>query len=298
MKRNFIFPYRIKSIALIITSMLLFFASCKNKSEENIIVVSVEPQRAILEEIVGDRYKVVTMLAKGANPETFEPGMASRLQLEQAKAYFTTGHLPFETKLKDAFNNENKTKFIDVSKGIEPVYGTHEHHHADGTVHSHRGEPDPHVWTSVRNARIMALNMLEAMKNIDPDGSEYYEERWNSLDHRLDSLDKAFSNQLSRPGINRSFAVWHPSLSYFARDYDLKQISVGYENKDMPALTLQRIVENAKADSVSVFFFQQEFDSRQATSLNNELGTELITINPLDYEWEEQLRNIVSQLCR
>ena len=31
-----------------------------------------------------------------------------------------------------------------------------------------------------------------------------------------------------------SFVVWHPSLSYFARDYGLEQISLEYDGKEVP----------------------------------------------------------------
>lgn len=265
-------------------------------------MVSIEPQRALLEEIVGDKYKVETVLAAGANPETFEPGMQTRLNLENADAYFVTGYLPFEQKL--GANLSGSTKIVDTSKGITPVYGTHEHshehshgdNHAHGHAHAHNA--DPHVWTSVRNAGVMAANMFEFLKKTDPENEEYYRGRFEALQNRLDSLDRDFSERIgSIPG-NKAFAIWHPSLSYLARDYGLEQIAVGFENKEMPASTLRKVIEEARNDSVRVFFFQNEFDSRQAETLNNELGTELIIINPMDYEWEQQLERIVSALCR
>lgn len=287
-----------------VAACLAVVASCnKDKTDQNILIVSVDPQRAMLEEIVGDKYKVISVLTPGANPETFEPGMQMRRNLEDADAYFTVGYLPFEEVLERSAGKY--TNIVNSSVGIAPIYGTHSHEHGHGHAHSHGEEghhdhsgADPHVWTSVKNAKIIAANMLAAMKDIDPTNKDYYESRYSILASRLDSLDRAYTSRLSAPDINHAFAVWHPSLSYLARDYGLEQIAVGYENKEMPPSVLRNVIDEAREDSVKVLFFQKEFDSRQVENLNKELGTELITINPLDYEWEKQLDVIVSALCR
>lgn len=276
---------------LIVAIVAAVTAACNTNKKDNTLLVSIEPQRAMLNEIVGDRYEVVSVLSPGANPETFEPSMNARKQIERAAAYFTTGNLPFEQKLTDG-----DIKVVDTSVGITPVYGTHDHGHDHGHNHDHDNGADPHVWTSVKNARIMAHNMYNAVVEMDPDGKDYYTARWSALDHRLDSLDRDFAARLA--DAPRAFAIWHPSLSYMARDYGLEQIAVGFENKEIPAGVLKDVIDEARADGVRVFFFQKEFDSRQANSLNDELGTELVQINLLTYDWERELDRIVSAMCR
>ena len=283
----------IKSFFLFVSLFILM--SCGKAEQENVLVVSVEPQKALLKEIVGDRFEVVAMLPPGANPEVFEPGMQTRQQLETAKAFMTTGYLPFETKLAEA--NGGRVKVVNTSKGIQPVYGTHGHAHEG---HSHVGGDgaDPHIWTSVKNAKIIAKNMYESVIELDPEGKEYYTPRYEKLITRLDSLDNAFDKRLSAEGITKSFAIWHPSLSYFARDYDLEQIAVGYENKEVSVSTQSKVIDEVKEEGVKVFFFQKTYDSTQATTLNDAMGTTLVPINPLDYDWERQLEGIVSALCQ
>ncbi len=274
--------------------LLVLGTACGDATRDKVLMVSVEPQRALLEEIAGDRYDVQTVLTPGSNPETFEPGMQTRRNLETAAAYFTTGQLPFEHALEDVL--PDGVRVVDTSAGIDLVYGTHDHGHDHGD-HDHGGA-DPHVWTSVKNARIMARNMYDGLVELDPEGRDYYTERFDRLDARLDSLDRAFAAQVAASDAPKAFAIWHPSLSYLARDYGLEQVAVGYENKEMPAGTLREVIEEAREHGVRVFFFQQEFDSRQAETLNKEMGTELITINPLDYGWQKQIEQIVSALCR
>lgn len=275
---------------------------CNSGNGSRTLAVSVEPQRALLQEITGDRFEITTLLANGANPETYDPSMKTRMAVENSAAYFTTGAMPFEKTIAEAL--PASVTVVDCSTGIEPIYGTHSHDHSHGHNHNHshghshdsKGEPDPHVWASVKNARVVAHNMLDAVIALDPDGKDYYTERYNRLDARLDSLDKAIAAKAAAGA--QAFAVWHPSLSYFARDYGLEQIAVGFENKEMSPKHLAEVVEQAKAKGVKVFFFQKEYDSRQAETLNNQMGTRLVTINPLAYDWEAQLTAVADALAQ
>ena len=289
-----------KHIYLVISILATaFIVGCSSRDTARpVLAVSVEPQRAILQEIVGDRYDIFTLIGNGANPESYEPTMKARMAVENSKAYFTTGSMPFEHNISQAIDTAN-VRIVDCSEGIEPIYGTHSHHHVHNDVHSHHDDMnrDPHIWASVRNGRRMARTMLRTMIEIDPDGREYYTARHAALDARLDSLDRAISTRLDKhPGA--AFAIWHPSLSYFARDYGLQQIAVGFENKEMTPTHLAHVAEEAKEHGVKVFFFQKEYDSRQAETLNREMQTRLVPISPMTYDWEKSLSEITEALTQ
>ncbi len=267
--------------------------SCGNKVDTRVIVVSIEPQRALLEQIVGERFEVKTLLPSGANPETFEPTIKTRKEVDDAIAYFTIGAMPFEDNIAKTLSDG--VMLVNVSDGITPIFGTHDHCEECAHTQHHHGMADPHTWTSVKNARVIAKNMFDVVVKIDPQAKDYYTERYNKLVQRLDSLDSEYARRLqSKP--RNAFAVWHPSLSYFARDYGLKQISVGFENKEISPARMADVTKNIRAEGVEVLFFQKEYDSRQAQSLSNELGIRFITINPLDYDWEGQLEIVIKSL--
>lgn len=268
-------------------------AGCSAGHDDKVLTVSIDPQKQILEEIVGDRLEVRTLLPQGADPESFEMTLKTRKDADNSLAYFTVGSLPFEQSVTASL--ARGVTIVDCSRGITPIYGTHGHDHGD-VEHSHNNEQaDPHTWTSVRNMRIMAANMLKALESIDPEGMDYYRTRYKTLDARLDSLDKAIAGQLAGAH-NRSFAVWHPSLSYFARDYGLRQIAVGYENKEPSPTRLAEVINRAKHAGVNTLFVQQQYDSRQIESLNSSLRARTVIINPLDYDWQKQLQLVTSAL--
>lgn len=280
-------------MTVMLLTLTVLLTSCANKHEGRVIAVSIEPERALLEQIVGDRFAVKTLLPSGANPETFEPTIKTTREVNDAEAYFSLGALPFEAKISSSL--PASVAQANITRGIAPIFGTHDHDGEEEHEGHHHVSADPHTWTSVKNARIMAKNMLDELVLLDPEGKEYYTNRYNKLDAHLDSLDHAFAERLKKMS-GKSFAVWHPSLSYFARDYGLNQISVGFENKEISPSRMASVAEHAREHNVRVLFFQKEYDSRQVSTLSNELGIKVITINPLDYEWERQLDNIVSEL--
>lgn len=277
------------------TLLLALLVSCAGKSDEKTIVVaSIEPQHALLEQLVAPGTEIVTIMGRGANPETFEPTLAQRASVDKASIFFATGALPFEKALEESARG---TTFVDTSAGIVPIYGTHGHSHGHDAGHDSEGAPDPHVWSSVSSAKIMAANMAAALIEADPANKDMYLANLRKLDAHLDSLDAAIAERL-QAAPTRAFAIWHPSLSYFARDYGLEQIIVGQEGKEMSARQLRDVIDDATGHNVKVFFFQREYDTRQAQSINSALGARLVTIDPMAYDWEKQLIMICDELSR
>ena len=283
-----------KVFLCLLGGLLLTTASCSRNSDgKDLILVSIEPQRMVLEQIVGDRYRVEALLANGADPETFDPTAADRMKVDRALLYFGTGVLPFEEKLKQAAAD----RYVNSGEGIPLLYGTHGHHHDDADGHEHHSEADPHFWSSVGNMRLMAKNMRDAVARTDTAVAAQCGLRYDAYVQHLDSLDSRLRGTLA-PVRDASFAVWHPSLSYFARDYGLRQLSLGMEGKDLSAKGLRGAIDHALADSVRVFFFQKEYDSRQAEAINDAIGSRFVIIDPLAYDWEEQLTLIADEIAR
>lgn len=263
------------------------------------LTVSLEPQRALLEAIGGDRVTVSSLLANGSDPETYDPTMATLMALERSAAWIRIGNLPFEDAILERMPDA-AARVFDSSAGIELIEGSHgctaHSHDDDGNAHGHSHAVDPHVWSSVKNMKIIGANMLSALDEIDPEGAMYYHARYDSVASRLDSLDAAYSRRLS-PVKGKSFMVWHPSLSYFARDYGLVQHSVTADHRETSLLQLQRTIDRAVDAGVDVFFEQGSYDPRMSSTVRQHLGAVCATFNPLAYDWENGLDTVVSVLA-
>lgn len=261
-------------------------------AEQRIVTVSIEPQRYLLEQITGDKVQVRSLLTEGANPETYDPSVTHMFNLGKSIGYLRMGNIGFEAAIIDKISEANPDlPIFDTSAGIVPILGTHSHgdHHHDVM--------DPHSWTSVKNAKTIALNMLEAMEKIDPANKQYYRRNYETFSARLDSIDNVITSRLI-PCRGHSFMVWHPSLSYFARDYELNQVVVGNaEHKENSIADLRSSIDQARREGASIFFFQKDFDSRQVSAINSELEAHEVNINPLSYHWEEELLKIADAIA-
>lgn len=286
---------RFRSIITIVAlAGLLTVGSCSTKTvHKPVITVSIQPQKFLLEQIVGDKIDVRCLLANGGNPESYEPSLTHLMNLEGSEAYFKMGNIGFESAIIDRIRNNNPDlKIFNTSDSIRLIIGTH----GDCSAHGHSHEVDPHTWSSVKNGKIIAANMYRAMINMDPANEKTYTKNYDRLVLKLDSLDNRIDSLL-RDKRGSAFMVWHPSLSYFARDYDLEQISIGVEGKEASVQRIQTKIDDAKKRNARIFFAQKDFDSRQASVISRETGAEIVDINPLNYEWDKELYEIAVALA-
>lgn len=279
-------------------SIISGLASCnKNNSRSQLsLAVSIPPQAALLSELTGDSIKIVTAVRSDANPESWEPSVADFASLNNASIYFSTGRFPFEKSIEKSL--QSNIKFVDTSDGMELLYGTHgncAHHHEDN--HQHNDEADPHVWTSISNMRIMAGTMTDELKRIDPQYSAKYDNNLRILNIKLDSIENYVKQKLNNSQ-NKSFIIWHPSLSYYAHDFGLHQISIGSDNKEPSVNQLRNQIETADASRCHIMFFQSNYDSRQAENVAKQLDLLPIDINPMDADWENQIKIITDAISR
>lgn len=293
-----------KVLPVVCSVALLLLAGCKSDKDDSrlVLAVSIEPQRQMLEQLAGDKFRIVTMMPTGENPETYELSPVRRLDLEDAEAYFTTGNLLFEENIK--MSVKDTSKFIDLSEGIDLIYGTHSHvgEHpgflpGDQGEHDRHHLADPHVWSSVKNARKIARTMTDVLIGLDEDNAEEYKQRLSAYDSHLDSLDRVLERKVQGiPG--KAFFIWHPSLSYFARDYGLEQISFGSEHKEISAEKMGEVMNMAKEKNVKVFIYQSSVDGRPAEVIKNNLGAAIVSFNGLEYDWEKELIKVADGLTQ
>ncbi len=271
-----------------------YASSCSSApAESKIVTVSIEPQKYLLEQITGGRVEVRCLLSNSANPETYDPTVTHLMNLQKSLGFLRMGHIGFEAALLDKIHQANpELPIYNTSEGVMPITGTHSHSH-DGIMHN---EVDPHTWSSVKNAKIIVKNMLNAMVEIDPSNKAYYQKNYTRYTAHLDSLDQAITAKLA-PMAGHAFMVWHPSLSYFARDYGLVQVVIGNsEHKDVSPAKLKETIDHATEHGADVFFTQKDFDSRQVSAINAQIGAHEVSINPMAYDWETEITSIANAL--
>lgn len=280
-------------LALVITLLVL---SCNHKMDSEdkpLISVSIQPQLYFVEQLAGDLVEVNVMIPPGASPATYEPTVSQLAKLEHSEIYLRIGHVGFELSWMDKISSVNPgMKIVDLSRGIDLIMQMEEeeeNHHG----HSHAGA-DPHIWLSIQNARIITSNIHEELLLMFPDHQEELSGRFETFSNSLDSLHQVISAKLA--GVeNRSFMIYHPALTYFARDYDLHQYALEIEGKSPSPAHLKHMTDLGLSQKISRILIQDQFDRRNAEVLAREINAEIIQFDPLDPHWMEQMLYIAKQ---
>ena len=274
-----------KRLIPILTIFICF--ACGNtaqKSEKAIITVTIEPLRYFTEAIAGKNYQVVSMVPKGSSPESYDPTPQQLVNLSKSQAYLRIGHIGFEQAwMKKLEANCPDMKVYDTSKGIDLIRDKG-HWHGD---HFHEGGVEPHIWNSTQNALIIVDNIYQALCELDTTHQADYKYRLDSLKQSIQQTDAETRRLLENA--NSTFLIYHPALSYFARDYGLKQISIEEGGKEPSPAQLKKLIETCRNENVHTIFVQQEFDQRNAQLIAHELGIDIVSINPLSYDWTEEM---------
>ncbi len=284
--------------------LALLLMACGNGSQkgaragERVLTVTIEPQRFFLEQIVGDRFTVNTLVPPDGSPETYQPPPSVMMDLGRSERYFQVGGLGFEEAWSQRLEEINPdVTVVNCSEGIDLVEG-HGHHHADKEVHSsHHEGLDPHVWTSPRAMKAFTRHMVEEVVAIDPVNEALYRTNYERLVQLIGRVDSTVQSLLKDlPG--RSFIIYHPALGYFARDYGLHQFSIEFEGKSPSPSQLKELVDIARREKINTVFIQKGFDRKNAEVIASEIGAELFVIDPLAYQWDEEITRVATILAR
>lgn len=273
---------------------IALFIGCAERKVvvENRAIVSIAPLKPLVEKILGEDFEVSVLVPQGASPETFEPTPKQLREVETARFVFGTGLLEFEQELLHRITRNEQ--IINLSQGIELIAGTcshaHHAHHDHSCGHAHG--IDPHIWCSPKALGKMAENTYNAIAREMPDSTKYGE-RYTALCIKLLELDEEVT-ELCRQSPHSTFFIYHPALTYLARDYGLTQVAVEHEGKEPSAKHLSRIIEQARAEGVKHIFYQSEFPASSVEVICNDIGATAVEINPLEEDIFENIRHIVT----
>ena len=244
--------------------------------EDRTIYVSIPPLKMLVTEIVGDDFETAVLVPPGASPETFEPTPRQFVALNRAHLVLNVGFLEFETALLSKI--DERAKIVDLNRGITPISGSccgHDHGAAKGHAHG----VDPHLWLSPRALRQMAANAYEAIHAAWPDSAKYTR-NYRLLSEKLEALDRRTAEKIARSGM-KSFVIYHPALTYYARDYGVEQMAIETDGKEPSARQLGRIIGRAREEGITKVLYERQFPASTVAIIADDIGAEVIGIDPL-----------------
>ena len=258
--------------------------SYANETDMNNVFVSILPQKYFVEKVAGEHVNVSVMVGNGQSPATYEPTPKQMALLNKSQLYFQIG-VPFESVWIDAISELNPDlKIIECCRELNTQ-------HSEG--HSH----DPHIWTSPTNAKYIALKIKEALIVSYPDYAKVFETNYSILIEDLDKLDRDIKSRLAHL-YNRYIIVSHPSWGYYAEAYDLIQLPIEVEGKEVRAKSMAELIELAKAKKIDRVFVQKQFNRNSAEIIAREIDAEVIELDPLAEDYIANLYYVTDAISK
>ncbi len=278
-------------------------AGCKGTQKKNgagntpTISVTIEPFRYFVNQIAGNKVDVNVMVPAGSNPETYEPTPQQMVKLSESALYLKVGNIGFEqTWMKKLTDNAPDMKVIDTSVGITPAKTA-------------GGVADPHTWMSSQSARTISENICKALCELLPGDSTYFKQQQEKfVANVIHQVEKDMSPYLQQAKEAREkltqrketrfpFVIYHPALTYFAKDYGFDQLPIEEEGREPSIAQLQALIDKAKKEQIKTVFIQKEFANRNTQTFIDATGAQSIEINPLAYDWAKQMVDISKKMA-
>lgn len=278
-------------LSTLLVSILLLSCGRQYRQEgKPVIMVSILPQKTFVEKITGDDFHVSILIPHGANPSTYTLLPAQMADISNALIWFRMGYVGFELSFAEKIIQANSSmKVVDLSEGLDLIA------HGRGDSGRLTGV-DPHIWLSPALVKKMAAAMLHQLIEISPAQKQKYEQNFKNFIREIDETDAGIRKLLS--GFEgRQFITFHPSLSYFAREYGLVQLSLQQGGKDPTPAHIAQLVDAAESEKIRTIYIQSDFDRENARMFANEIGGEVVQVWPLNPAWSENLLNM-AQLLR
>lgn len=291
---------------------MLFFVSCtsQGKSDGINIVTTLNPNYNLVKYIAQDKVSIYSINFTG-DSHNFEFTPEDIKKVQDADVVFYNG-LGIDDKILDLSSDSNK--FVQTTKNADLIKLEEEHSHDEEEDHdhssdeeehdhSHEGEYDPHVWTSLKEYKVMGSNVLHKLIEIDPENEEFYTNNFNNFSTRIDQIYNSYINDFDSL-TNREFISNHASYGYLARDFGLVNTSLYDVNNhgEVNPKNIQSVIDVVKSKNLKLIIGDKYDSNKELETISNETGVNYKVVNNLESQgdfftqYEELLSSIYDGL--
>jgi zinc transport system substrate-binding protein len=264
------------------------------------VVVAFNPLKQFAKAVGKDKIEVKTIIPEGVEPHDFEPKIRDMEDISKAGLFVYTGFgmESWIEKTLSSIDNKNLV-VVDSSIGVDPIKTA-------GEEIKEHGQYDPHIWLSLREAKIQTKNIKDALVKADVINKDFYEKNFEEFSKELDKLYNEYKTKFH--GVtNKNFVTGHAAFGYLCRDFGLLQNSVEdvFAEGEPTPQKLKALVELSKKNEIKVIFMEELASPRVSETLAKEVGAKVQKIYTIEsneenksymQSMEENLSNIYNSL--
>ena len=284
------------AILLLLCLLLSSLAGCQSREtpDGRISVVStLFPYYDFAKAIAGDRASYKTLIRPGTDAHSFDPTPSDMRAIDGCDVFILTGGesdawaedllLSVDCSKKTVIRAMDLVPTLEEIVGDEMTERGEEHGEEAHGEEAHDGvEYDEHVWTSPKNAILIAREIARVLCERDPDGKEYYTAAAASYEAELLALDEAF-----RTGVAKShkktivFGDRFP-FRYLAEEYgiDCRAAFPGCSSETEPSVhTMIALTDLIRKEQIRVIYTAEYSSTAVAEVLSDDTDAEILELH-------------------
>lgn len=276
------------------------------------VTVSIPPQAYLFDRIGGGALVTEILIPSCRSPATYEPTAKQLVALGKTDIYCKVGHpaFAFEGKhLAPILHQHPEIKIIDMwalslerTRLDQLARADTERGGLNAAAASHRQlesgselSTDPHIWLSPRQMLWTAREIERLLSTLAVNHAETFRKNLDSLERDIERLD-AEIRTLLEPARQKTFVVQHPAWGHFAAHYDLEQLAIEEQGKEASPVHLISLINRARNDGIRTILVQAANSDRAARIVAKEIDATVVKLDPLAYDWLNELRHTAQLL--
>lgn len=175
----------------------------------------------------------------------------------------------------------------------------HDKDHDSDKDDEHDHEIDEHVWTSPKNALVIAEKIKNEFIKKDKDNKEVYEKNFEELSKELKELDKDLEKTVSTAKRKTILFGDRFPFRYLAHDYGLKYyaaFSGCSTDTEASAQTVTFLIGRVQNEKLPVVFTIEMSNEKIADSIAEATGAKKLTLHSAHNLSEEELKNGITYI--
>lgn len=252
--------------------MLLVFLNFTFAYAEKLVVVSTTQIYDFAYNLAGDDLKVVSILAPGQDPHTYQPVPKDIELVQKADLVIENGlHLEGKNWMKTLAKDAGKP-LVTATKGIKLLTMDE-----DGTKVN-----DPHAWFTPRNASAYMTNIANAFIKLDVANKDKYKARADLYMSQLKALDGWIRAEVSViPPKKRILVTNHDAFQYFAKEYGFVNTApIGWSTGSevgggVTPKRREAVVNSIKSMGVKAIFFETTINPKLIKEIAKDAGVSI-----------------------
>jgi zinc transport system substrate-binding protein len=240
------------------------------------VLATFYPLYNFAQNVGGNKIEASILVPETIDVHDFEP-IPSSIQLvatADVLIYNGAGLEPWISEVVNAADN-SKLVLVDSSKGIPLLPVSPEFQRNNQTV-------DPHIWLNPVLAKQQVNNILQGLIQADPADSQYFTQNAQAYESKLDDLNSQIISATTNVK-TRYFVTFHEAFAYFAKQYNLTQISIAGPFQEEPTPSgIQNVINAIHQYHLLYVGYESLENPAISQGISSETNVTLILMNPIE----------------